>query len=520
MRRLRSAIVRCAVLLLGAAGALRAQDATRLAAVKRTADSLQAVVRANSAKSSALAGAYLKLAQASLTAGDDSLAVTAFDQSIALSTQAHDTVTLADAHSALGLLHWRRNRYELALTNLERARALRAAIGDREGVGRVLNSIGASYYQLGTYEPALDAFVQSLEIQRELRDTALTARVLTNIGKTYHDWRQYDRARRVLEEAVATARTVDSQAIVGYALNSLAMLSIDMGDYARARTLIDESTHAYLAKGRPIAKVDSLGAWSLNIAATALLLIREGQPAKAMPMLDSLLAGGRERKSVRGQARSLLYIGEAQRALGNRARARAAFEESLALSRSVNQRIYALEALRQLADLEEATGNAAMALRHERAYLALRDSVFDQATAQRIAAKEARAETQRAQADNARLREEQRIQALVIQRQRAVGALGVLILLLTVAFGVVVARLNRQLRGALSEVKALSGLIPICAHCKKVRDDRGYWEAVDVYISNHSDARFSHSICQSCGPKLYGELWPNEAAGAPDATKR
>jgi hypothetical protein len=68
-------------------------------------------------------------------------------------------------------------------------------------------------------------------------------------------------------------------------------------------------------------------------------------------------------------------------------------------------------------------------------------------------------------------------------------------------------RTNEGLRAALSEVRTLEGLIPICSHCKKVRDDDGFWEAVETYISSRSDALFSHGICTECGPRLYGDDW-------------
>jgi hypothetical protein len=55
-----------------------------------------------------------------------------------------------------------------------------------------------------------------------------------------------------------------------------------------------------------------------------------------------------------------------------------------------------------------------------------------------------------------------------------------------------------KLEGALAEVKQLSGLIPMCAGCKKIRDDGGYWEAVDDYISKHSEAQFTHGLCPEC----------------------
>jgi hypothetical protein len=65
------------------------------------------------------------------------------------------------------------------------------------------------------------------------------------------------------------------------------------------------------------------------------------------------------------------------------------------------------------------------------------------------------------------------------------------------------ARLIGELRTALGAVKQLTGLLPICASCKKVRDDFGYWNSVEHYISSHTDAKFSHGVCPDCFPKLF-----------------
>jgi len=64
-----------------------------------------------------------------------------------------------------------------------------------------------------------------------------------------------------------------------------------------------------------------------------------------------------------------------------------------------------------------------------------------------------------------------------------------------------------ELQDALSKVKTLSGLLPICAACKKIRDDKGYWTQVDVYVREHSEADFTHSICPECAAKLYPGLY-------------
>lgn len=63
-----------------------------------------------------------------------------------------------------------------------------------------------------------------------------------------------------------------------------------------------------------------------------------------------------------------------------------------------------------------------------------------------------------------------------------------------------------ELQEALAKVKVLSGFLPICASCKKIRDDKGYWTQIETYIRNHSEAEFSHGICPECMEKHYGYL--------------
>lgn len=63
-----------------------------------------------------------------------------------------------------------------------------------------------------------------------------------------------------------------------------------------------------------------------------------------------------------------------------------------------------------------------------------------------------------------------------------------------------------ELKTALEKVKQLGGMLPICASCKKIRDDNGYWNQIESYIRDHSEVEFSHSICPECVKKLYPEL--------------
>ncbi len=523
------------IMALTGPGSVAAQnpiDSIAVRTAERAIDSLQ-----GTPDHKAIARVWKRLGDLHDSVDNRGPASTAYGEALRFAERSKDSATLSAVSNNLGLLHWGANRYDSALTHLSRARDIRQALGDRLGLSRTLNSLGASYYQLGYYEPALDAFLQALEMRRSDRDLGGVSVMFTNIGKTYHDWRQFERARPMLERGVTTAIAEREPVAAGYALNSLAALHLDMGEYARARIFIDSSVATYIGTNSRMARSDSLSGWALNTIASGLLLVRQGRPAEALSQLDSVLRGGERRGSIRGQARALLYIGEAHAALGNRERARDALTRSLGFSRSVAQRVLMLDALAQLANLEENAGNTRSALAYLRSHQALRDTIFDQSTAQRIASMEARAEADRVRQSNELLLASQREQDVVIARGEIVVVLGSVILVLAlVVLGLLVyfnhkgrareallastnielKHANEELRTALTEVRALSGLIPICAKCKKVRDDEGFWEAVETYIANRSEATFSHGICTSCGPELYGEHWPSSDLVATD----
>jgi DNA-binding NtrC family response regulator len=71
-------------------------------------------------------------------------------------------------------------------------------------------------------------------------------------------------------------------------------------------------------------------------------------------------------------------------------------------------------------------------------------------------------------------------------------------------------KLSTQLKQSMKEINTLRGFLPICANCKKIRDDHGYWTQIETYISKHSEAEFSHGLCPDCVIKLYGNIGRKE----------
>jgi phosphoserine phosphatase RsbU/P len=69
----------------------------------------------------------------------------------------------------------------------------------------------------------------------------------------------------------------------------------------------------------------------------------------------------------------------------------------------------------------------------------------------------------------------------------------------------------KELHQALDHVKTLRGIVPICTYCKKIRDDQGYWDQVEVYVRDHTEAKFSHGICPECAKNRYPEFVQDDA---------
>lgn len=71
-------------------------------------------------------------------------------------------------------------------------------------------------------------------------------------------------------------------------------------------------------------------------------------------------------------------------------------------------------------------------------------------------------------------------------------------------------KLIQELRNALNQVKTLEGIIPICTYCKKIRDDQGFWDRVETYISNRTNAKFSHGMCPKCAIKFFPDVFADD----------
>lgn len=460
--------------------------------------------------------------------GDHARALETGREALELLAHAGDSANLALTHNQLGLAHWNLVRYDSAVAQLGRARELWAALDDRASLGRVYNNLGAAHYQWGNYELALTSFLRAVEYRRETGEEAGEALALTNVGLTFQDWGQFERAREAYERAVEISDRVEYSFGRAYSRLNLALLHLEEARYAEAAELFRTSLELYGVEAESIPPSDAVGGSILNTLGLGRALLLQGDHDAGLRLLEEALVTARDADNPQHEARAHLELGRAHQTLGQLDLAFEHLDVGLRTARERDQRPIALDLLAALAEVEDARGRSAEALDHLQAHVALRDSIFDQGALQRLTAMEAEAEIERRERENAELRAEQAVQDAVLARQRLATLLaGTLLASALVVVGMLVhfnrrgrvreraladtnrslEKTNRELLEARTEVQALKGLIPICSHCKRIRDDEGYWESVETYISERSEALFSHSICTDCGPKHYGSEW-------------
>jgi tetratricopeptide (TPR) repeat protein len=464
---------------------------------------------------------YNHLGNADARLGKQREAVEAYANAIHWQGVAGDSVGLAFAHNNLGLLYWQTSRYDSALVHYRTVLRLREALGDTAGVASIVNSIGVIHYRWGNYEEALRQYLRSLELRRGLGDRKGTALVLNNIGKTYQDWGQLDRAEESFREGLSISEALGDPMALGYSLNNLGALLEAQGQLSQAEATYARSLQVY----RDAGLVDGT---ILNLTSLGHLKELEDKPDSALVLLREAVTLARGTTNREQEARALAFRGLAHQGGGDLGRAVTDLTTALAISREIGQRQLSQALLGYLADAHAARGEYRLALEDSRSGAVLKDSLFNESSGRRIATMQADLEIARRERENVVLRSAQETQAAVIARQRQGFLLGGVLLVTVGILALVLLRAdrasrranlaleekNRALNEAMENIKTLSGFIPICSHCKKIRDDEGFWEQVETYISRHSEALFSHGICPDCLEAFYPELGRGDASVA------
>lgn len=453
----------------------------------------------------------------------------AFQKSIEHYRAVLDSAGLANSLREQGLLFWRLSEYEKAIKAFEQALAINYQIGNKEMVAANLNSIGVMYWQSANYEKSLEYYLQSLEMRRELEDLKGECLVLNNIGLVYIAWDKIEQGRIYIYQAWEKSQTLqDDLLVAGYTTQN-------MGSFWEINGNLDSAYYYYQRAYTVYSKgVPNNGGITMSMNSIANILNLMHKYDRAYELANEALVLSRHANNKEREANSLKNIANAYRGKKDYVHAIEYYLASSTLAKNINQRRLLQGILLKISETYKEMEQWQSAFEYFQKYVDIKDSLFNESNSRIMQDMQIKYEMEQKEKENFKLRTLQELQEADLKRQRLLIMLGLIILALIILLSIILLYINRvkssvneqltksnsevsyqrdilatktiALQDALNKVKVLNGLLPICANCKKIRDDAGYWKEVETYIGDHADVSFSHGICPDCIQKLYPEL--------------
>jgi tetratricopeptide (TPR) repeat protein len=420
------------------------------------------------------------LSYSSSELGDFADALRYGSESLHMSTAIGDKKRIASANSTLGIAYVYMGQYSKALSHHLEALRLREELELNVPTANTLNNIGIAYHNIGQYDKAIEYYKRGLERHGPAMNSLIRARYLTNIGFSEFKRGNLDSAKMNYTEALKLAARSKYGIIQAYLYFNLGTLYMETGEYSSALGYLMRSLQNYTVLGQKHGKVQLYNA-------LAQVHFRTRNYPVALKFLDSAVVVAKE-INVPDQLKS---------------------------SYETYFRIY------------QKTGPLEKEYFYYRQFANAKDSLMNSSESKRIAEvlfnreimeKQRQIELLRKEKTIAELSSEQKTYRTNVLYGGILLAFGAILFLYRVNLknskkNDVIAQKNEELKQVndelqqkIGEVNLLSGFLPICSNCKKIRDDDGEWEQMEAYISKRSEATFSHGICPDCMKALYGTV--------------
>jgi len=351
---------------------------------------------------------------------------------------------------------------------------LAVELKDRKEEASSYSRIGIVYWRLACYEDALNYHLKALSLFEELINRNGLAGTYTNIGILYFDMENYDKALEYFNEVFEVLGDAhDSKSIlhISNALNNIGAIHEVLGNFTEALVC-----HRKSLKIRE--EQDDRKGISQSIINIGISLEGLGKHKEALDNLFKSLEITREIENHKTEAEALLNIGISYASLNNMEKALSYFKQCRDIAEEIDAKCLLCDSLNQISSIYERMSEPVKALDYFKRYRSLEKEIFSEDSKKKIIELEITHNVK------------SRIKEAEITRQKNKE----------------LAETNNELREALAKVKTLSGLLPICANCKKIREDDGYWKHLESYFAEHSEIHFTHGLCPDCLKKLYPEL--------------
>ncbi len=470
-----------------------------------------------------------------------------------------DSSGMAYSLNRLGNVYWFKNKPLKAKHCFEQALKIRQQLGQDQEIGVTLTNLGNLYRQWSDHQAALDYYLSALRHYESANyieglgwlyfSTAILHKKLKNYAKAFeHINQSLSYYRKFVQTSGDSA--------------GLMICFAQLGDLNLLVGNLDQALHYHLAALRLRKKSGVAPAIADGLSGVGRVYYAMQKYSRALDYFKQALAL-RERSGINaGLVTDLKYKGYIFDRLGQTEKALNYLERALAMARNAKERDNERNILARISDIYAQKGQHEQALNYYKQHTAVKDSIYNYKVSSRLSALQIQYETEKQAEENHRLAQENRINALQLVRQRNFRNY---LLVLIVLGGMVIITFiflyrsklrdnrllgdkNRQitqahrqleeeiaerkqvererenlinkLQASLDKIKTLRGLIPICASCKKIRDDKGYWQQVEEYICLHSDVQFSHSICPACMQALYPDYCEENSKNKEDKSNK
>ena len=449
----------------------------------------------------------VSLSQACLAKGDFNSALDYNNMSMLLANMGKDRAEIAKIHLIKGRIYRQHDEYKKAVEATDRGLEISREIDDRKNEAQALNSLGITFRRLGDYSRALDYFVRSLEIEIEIDNKSGIARTKQNIGIIHKKLGDYELALECYRQSMKIKKEIGLDKDVDNTLNNI-------GNVYKKQGKLEEALKCHIEAldiREKLGKMPMVCASKINIAVVYYEL---EEFEKALEFAESALQIAMELGSKSQVASSHQILSSILRNMGKMPEALEQAEKSLRIARKIESRELVKDALLELSDVYAAMGEFENAYDFFKLYNNMNNSLFDRSLYGKIARYQAALDKEQELAllkvENEK--KDLKLQKEVILRNASLSFVALTLVLGSAAFVLYrmkknalanLAAAHSELEKAMSDINVLSGLLPICSNCKKVRDDEGYWQQIEEFISRRSEATFSHGICPRCAKDLY-----------------
>ena len=435
-------------------------------------------------------------------------------EGVSLARQLGDKEKEAAFLSSSAFCYGQMGDFTLALKYGRESLELSKQIGNKNRMARAHNTMGITYTFMGAYSQALEQHLESLRLNEELSLETSSVKTLNNIGIVYHNMGQYEKAIDYYNQVLKRlSKEPFSSTFI------LIKLNIGFAEYKLGR--IADALKNHLEALDLISKTDnkSMIAYAyLNLGMTYTDL-KEFDKARHYLRLSLEEYGKQDQKHARVQvlnAQGRLYM-----LTGDLAQAIPCTLEAAELAKKINAKKDLIISYDLLSNLYNQKRNINESYKYFKLFSETKDSINNIQESNKISEIAAKIVTLKKDSEIESLKKEQLISSLKIEKNRmmffiSVVSMAVIIFILIVYNNKIrnnkkileqanleLGRLNTELKEKINEIRTLTGLLPICAQCKKIRNDEGYWEQLEGYISEHTAATFTHGICPGCAEELY-----------------